>query len=132
MKLRYLNQEDDADPMNGTLIADSEKLANLLDSNRNKTPFVAELRGENGYMLIFGIGLGVACVEHRGIDGDLPYLMAVSLRRPVKRGDVKFLCGGTPTPIPARNIISFDELREIALHFLETGERSDAVSWESI
>jgi hypothetical protein len=37
-----------------------------------------------------------------------------------------------PTPIPARHILSFEERKQIVLHFLATGERSNAVSWESI
>ena len=132
MKVRYLNQQDQSDVMNGTVIAESAKLAELLESKRDQRPFAAELRGDNGFMLVFGIGLGLGFVEHRRINGDLPYLMAVSPKRPLKKGDVEFLCGGTPTPIPARNIITIDELKQIALHFLETGGRSNAVSWEPV
>lgn len=132
MNVRYLNQQDRSDAMNGAVIAERKKLSDLLDSKRNQRPFTAELCGENGFMLVFAIGLGLGFVEHRRIDGDLPYLVAVSPRPPVKRGGIEFLCGGTPTPIPARNIISFDEVKEIALHFLQTGERSEAFVWESI
>jgi Immunity protein Imm1 len=132
MRVRYLNQQDDSDPMNGEVIGESDKLAKILDSKRNEVPFVAELRGDNGFMLVFGIGLGLGCVEHRHTNGDVPYLVAVSPRQPIKNGDIEFLCGGTPTPIPARNILRSDELRKIALYFLETGERSDAFAWEPI
>jgi hypothetical protein len=58
--------------------------------------------------------------------------MAVSQTPPMKNGDVEFLTANTLTPIPARYILSFDEFKQIALHFLETGERSDAVKWEEI
>ena len=40
--------------------------------------------------------------------------------------------GGTATPIPARYILSFDELKKVVIYFLETGERINAVSWEAI
>ena len=65
-------------------------------------------------------------------DGDLPYLMAVSHNPPMRSGDAEFLTANTPTPVPARYILSVEELKEIALHFLETGERSDAFAWENI
>jgi len=104
----------------------------LLESKRNETPFVAELRGDNGFMLVFGIGVGIGCVEHRRTDGDPPYLMAVSQRRPIESEDIEFMCAGTPTPIPAGNIVSFDELKQIVLYFLQTGGRSDVVSWEPV
>jgi hypothetical protein len=71
-------------------------------------------------------------VQYSRLNGDPPYLVALSARRPVKKGFVEFLAGNTPTPIPARNVLSFDELRQIALHFIETGERSEAFSWEPI
>jgi hypothetical protein len=132
MNLQYLNQQDDSDPMNGSVIVKSADLMELLDSKRNEAPFVAELRGDNGFMLVFGIGGGIGCVEHRRTDGDLPYLMAVSQHPPIESGDIEFLCGGTPTPIPGRNILSFAELKQIATRFLETGERSDLVSWELV
>ena len=132
MKVRYLNQQDGSDPMNGTVVAESVDLAEFLDSKQNESPFVAELRGDNGFMLVFGIGGGIGCVEHRSTDGHPPYLMAVSPDRPIKSGDIEFMCGGTPTPIPARNILRFAELRQIATHFLATGERSDLVSWEPV
>jgi hypothetical protein len=78
MKVRYLNQQERSDSMNGAVIAERATLAELLKSKRNQTPFVAELRGDNGFMLVFGIGLGLAFVEHTRINGDLPYLLAAS------------------------------------------------------
>lgn len=132
MKVRYLNQQDDSDPMNGTVIAGNAKLAVLLDRRRNDAPFVAELRGDNGFMLVFGMGAGIGCVEYRRTDGDPPYLMGISSHPTVESGDIEFMCGGTPTPIPARNILEFGELKQTLIHFLETGERTDLISWESV
>jgi hypothetical protein len=50
----------------------------------------------------------------------------------MKRGYVEFLTANTPTPVAARYIISFDELKEVVLYFLQTGERSDAVVWQKL
>lgn len=132
MKVRYLNQQDKADPMNGAVIAESKKLAELLSSRQGDAPFVAELRGDNGFELVLGIGPDIGFVEHRRIDGCLPYLVAAPAYPRIRSGNVEFLTADTPTPIPARYILNFDELKQIALHFLETGERSDAFSWNSI
>ncbi len=132
MIVRYRNNQDKYDPRNETAIAGGTNLSELLDDVRKRTPFIAELCGDNGFELVLGIGGDFAFVEHRRIDGDLPYLMAISARPQLKTGDVEFLTANTPTPIAARYILSFDELKQIALHFLETGERSDTVTWDSI
>jgi hypothetical protein len=50
----------------------------------------------------------------------------------VSSGDVEFLAANALTPIAARYVLSFEELRQIALYFLGTGRRSDIVSWESV
>ncbi len=132
MKVTYLNHEDDLDPMNRTEITSSAHLAKLLDDRRQKPPFVAHLAADNGFKIVFGVSTDLACVEHRRSNGAPPYLMAVSPRPSMQSGYFEFLAGGTPTPIPARNIITFDEMKQIAQHFLERGERSDAFSWEAV
>jgi hypothetical protein len=79
---------------------------------------------------MFGSGPDFGCAEYRRSNGDLPYLMAVSPRPPMKSGYVEFLAGGTLTPFAARYIISFNELQQVLIHFLETGQRSNAVLWQ--
>ena len=132
MKVRYLNYQNELDPMNGAIITENAKLAKLLVDRRNEHPFLAELSGDNGFHIEFGIGGDVGCVQYSSVDGKGPYLMAVSPRPRRKSGHVEFLTANTPTPVPARNILSFDELRQIALYFLETGQRSNAFSWEPV
>lgn len=132
MKVIYLNYQNEADPMNSAEITDKATLTQLLDSRRNEIPFLAELSGDNGYHIEFGIGGRFACVQYSRSDGQPPYLVAVPPRPHMKSGDVEFLTADTPTPVPARNILTFDELKQIALHFFETGERSDAFSWEPV
>jgi hypothetical protein len=77
-----------------------------------------------------GISEKFGCAQYSSLNGDPPYLMAMSPEPPLKRGFVEFLLGGTPTPSPARYVIRFDELKEILNHFLETGKPSDAFSWQ--
>jgi hypothetical protein len=132
MKVQYRNNQDESDLHHGSSITEIAKLSELLERARRKSSFIAELRGDNGFELVMGIGTDFCCVEHRRIDGDLPYLMAVSSHPPMLAGEVEFLTANTPTPIQARYILGFEELKQIALHFLATGERSDSVSWEAI
>lgn len=132
MRVRYHNLEDELDPMNRTEITGRAKLGELLDDRRTKQAFVAELVADNGFKIVFGISADFGCVEYISTDGDLPYLMAVSPHPPIVSGYFEFLLGGTATPIPAREILTFDEMKKIAMHFLETGERSDAFSWEAV
>jgi hypothetical protein len=130
MILRYLNHQDKYDALNGKPILQPEKLSELLHRRRNQRPHVAELSADNGLQIVFAISTDLCCAEYRRIDGVPPYLMAISPHRSMKRGCVEFFAGNTPTPIAARYIINFEELKEIALYFLQTGEKSSAVSWQ--
>lgn len=132
MIVRYFSHQDKFDALNGKSIDRAEKLAELLHRRRNLRPFVGEITGDNGFQIVFGISTDLCCAEHRRTNGELPYLMAISPHPRVKRGYVEFYAANTLTPIPARNIISFDELKQVALHFLKTGERSNVVLWEAI
>jgi hypothetical protein len=128
----FRNYQDKLDPNNGRAISSADELATFLDQMRTAIPFIAHFSGPADFRIEFGIGGDFGCVQISRMDDDPPYLMAVSADRPIKSGDFEFLCGNTPTPIPARHILSFEELKQIVLHFLATGERSNAVSWESI
>ena len=129
MKVRYVNRQDKSDPMNDTDIADENQLRALLDQRRHRAPFIADLAADNGYELVIGIGVEYGCAQYSRLDGEPPYLMAISSQPQVMSGVIDFSTNETPTPCAARYIISFDELKEVAVHFLRTGERSDAVSW---
>jgi hypothetical protein len=131
MKVWYVNQQDRSDPMNRSVLVDADQLTELLDGWRNSVPFMADLTGDNGFELLIGLGRNLGCAQFSRADGEPPYLMAVSSHPPpVSAGYVEFLAAGAPTPVAARYIISFDELKQIACHFLDTGVRSDAVSWQ--
>lgn len=132
MIVRYLSHQNKFDPLNGQVIAGSGQLIDLLKSRRHQPPFIADLSADNGFQIVFGLGPEFCCVEYTRVDGDLPYLMAVSPHPRIKEGDVEFLAANTLTPIAARYILTFDELMEIADHFLKTGGRNDAFLWDSI
>ena len=68
------------------------------------------------------------------INGDLPYLLTLASDHngPADEDYVEFLFGGTLTPIPSRNCIPFELLKQVAVEFLNTGNRSQVVSWEEI
>ena len=130
MIVRYDNEQDELDPMNRTVIGSSAQLSELLDGRRNNAPFFVRLSGDNGFEIMTGIGGNVGCVQYSRSDGSPPCLMAVSSRPVMKRGCVEFLTANTPTPIAARYIISFDEVKAVAIDFLKAGGRSNVVSWQ--
>ena len=132
MKTVYRNQQDDDDPLNGAAVAGGENLVELLDLRRRRVPFIAELSADNGFQLTIGIGSDVSFAQYRKISGALPYLVAVPPHPRLKVRYVDFLINNTPTPIPGRYVLTFEEMKQIALHFLETGERSESFVWESI
>jgi hypothetical protein len=132
MKTIYSNQQDKNDPLNGSEIGSSAELAQLLDQARTKKPFFIRLSGDNGSELMIGIAGNIGCIQHSRLERGYPNLIAVSSCPPMRRSYVEFLTANTPTPVAARYIISFDELKRVVLHFLRTGELSDAVHWQKL
>lgn len=130
MIVRYLNHQDEFDPMNGQAIEQPDKLSEMLHRRRNLRPFVAWLTSDKGSQMTLGISTDRCCAQYSSSDGSPPYLMAISPHPRMKRGCVEFFAANTPTPFAARYIITFDELKEVALHFMQTGGRSDAVFWQ--
>src|ERR1700683_1098600 len=130
MIIYFRNYQDERDPNHRRAISSEDELISLLDRARSEAPFIAEFCGAGDFHIEIGIGGDFGCVQYSRVDGTPPYLMAVSQRPAMKRGYIEFQCGGTPTPIPARNILRFDELREVVLHFMRTGERSNMAAFQ--
>jgi hypothetical protein len=132
MILRFLDHQDETNPINGLVIADDEQLLKILDGFRTREPFFAEFHGDNGYKLLIGIGRTVGCVQYSRSDDDAPYLMAVARDPRAEEKSFEFLAGNTPTPVPGRYILPLEQVKKIAQYFRETGARSASVSWEEI
>jgi hypothetical protein len=128
----FRNYQDERDPNHGRAISSEDDLSGVLDEARKRPPFIAEFSSAGDFELTVGIGGDFGGVQFSRMDGRPPYLMAVSPRPPMRRGVVEFMCGGTPTPIGSSNILRFDELKEILVHFMRTGERSSAVAWRPV
>jgi hypothetical protein len=117
----------------GEAISSPEQLAAAIDRVATREPACHELLGENGCSLMMGIGRTLGCVQFSHQDYDPPYLLATT--EEAKRsgeGDMEFLMGETPTPIRKRYCLPLDLVKEIAIHFLKTGEPSQAVEWEKV
>jgi hypothetical protein len=132
MHARFSDLQDEANPFNGTVINDSQMLSRILNDCQTRKPFIAKLESDNGYELTFGIGRSIGCVQHCRSDGMPPYLMAVGSNLILVEKYSTFLCGNTPTEIPARYILPAESLAEIIEHFCKTGDRISTVSWEQI
>ena len=132
MIIFFRNFQDKHDPNNGRAISSADDLVCLLEQMRSASPVIAEFCGPGDFDIQIGIGGKFGCVQYSRMDDNPPYLMAVSHHPPMKRGYIEFLCGGTPTPIGARNILTFDEMKDVVLDFLRTGDRSDKVSWRAV
>jgi hypothetical protein len=127
----FFDREDETDPQNGIEIECTEQLTGILESARSRTPFFAELVGENGFSLILGIG-GLGCAQYSPSDGDTPYLMAVDPTTRGAEGHMEFLARGTLTSVSMRYALSIERIREIAIQFLTDGTTSHNVTWEKL
>jgi hypothetical protein len=129
MIVYFRNFQDKRDPDHGRVISSDDELSALLDRKRLASPFIAEFCGAHDFELTIGLGGDYGCAQCNQVDGSPPYFMALSHQPPMKRGCIEFQCGGTPTPIAARYIVRFDELKQIVLDFVNAGIKSDAVFW---
>jgi hypothetical protein len=133
MMTRFLDLEDDHNPLNGTVIQNRSQLKVLFTSFRDRAPFLGELTGDNGFRIILGLGkTDQACVQFSTTDNLPPYLVAISPSATSSEVDMEFLMGGTPTPISRRNCLPLGLVEEIAATFVETGKRMLDVDWEEV
>jgi Immunity protein Imm1 len=132
MKAVFSDMQDYSTSLDGATVRDRNELFAVMDSARDREPFVCELEGENGYKLMLGIGKDVGCVQYSPIDGDIPYLMALAPGNHYEGEYIEFLMGNTPSSIPRRNCLPLEMVKEIAAYFIETGGRWSAVSWEEV
>ena len=116
----------------GSRVRNEQELDALLQSFKDRRPFLFELVGENGTSLLIGYGPDMCCVQHSTSDGEPPYLMALSDETMENEPFVDFLTGNTPTPIPRRFCLPIDRVQKIVQYFLSHGEKSSAVEWEEI
>jgi hypothetical protein len=132
MNAIFKDLQDHSSRLNGAAVHNRHELFAVLESARDREPFGCELEGENGYKLTLGIGKHVGFVQHGSVDGDTPYLVAVAAVTHWHHDYAEFLVGDTPTPIPQRFCLPFEMVKEIAAHFVETGQRSPTLAWEEL
>jgi Immunity protein Imm1 len=132
MKTHFFDLLDNANPLNGNSIENLAELQNLLESVRDRLPFIAELIGDNGFKLTFVLGTTEGCVQFCSVELEPPYLMAVNPNLRDSEGEVEFLMGGALTPVSKRYCLHYDAFVEIAAEFVQTGERKRDVLWEEL
>lgn len=132
MIIYFRNYQDERDPDQGRLISSEDEVASLLDRKRQASPFIAEFCGADDFEITVGLGGDYGFVQYNLIDGATPYLMALSRQPPMRRGCIEFMCGGTLTPVAARYIMRFHEVKQVVLNFARTGGKSDSVLWREL
>jgi hypothetical protein len=130
MMITFYDMEDEENPLNGTVVRNSDELRRILRGLRGREPFACELEGEHGAGLVLGIGRVGTAQYSREDDG--PYFLAVTNRKVIAGTEVEFLAGGTPTPFDARFCLPFGDIIKIAVYFMETGEACPSFTWEMI
>ena len=111
-------------------VASVEQLRTLLAPLSGQEPGFIELDAASG-LLQLGVGGPFACAQFTTRDNEPRYLSARP-RTVRAAGDIEFLCGGTPTPIPRELCLSFKEAVEIAEYFFETGARNPEFQWAEV
>jgi len=126
--VRFFDLDDKSNPFNELAINDPERLAALLDILRTRELFVARLAGEHDCCLDIGIGGDVGSVLCAF--EDRPCLLALAAPADRMQDAAEFMLGGQPSYVPAKFILPFEKVREIAIHFQQTGALCPAFRWE--
>ncbi len=132
MKTHFFDLLDNANHLNGTSIENLAEFQNVLESVRDRLPFIAELIGDNGFKLTFVLGTTEGCVQFCSVEPEPPYLIAVNSDVRDSEEEVEFLMGGTLTPVSIRYCLPYDALVEIVAEFIQTGERKHDMLWEEL
>jgi hypothetical protein len=111
---------------------DAEELLGLLRERRPSTPRFCSMRTADGTLTI-GVG-EEGCVQFTSPDAAPPYLMAAPIEgRPEGSSEfLEFLAGGTPSQVPRQFALPWTVVEQVVRTFIETGRRSEHVSWVSI
>lgn len=131
MMAQFFDRQDIDNPLNGTSITKLSELRSALKSTRGRSPFFAELIGDNGFKLLLGIGSDEGCAQFSSVDGSPPYFMAVAPDGG-EEGEKVFLIGDTASPVLKRYCLPYDAIEAIAETFLQIGRRKSDVVWEEI
>jgi Immunity protein Imm1 len=132
MIVTFYDRQDIRNALNGTLIVDGEHVVALIESLKERPPFFCELVGANDCNLLIGIGGDIGCAQFSCEDGNTPFWIATSPATKAEEGFVDFLMADTPTPVPARYCLPYDAVKDIIVHFVNTGLRNPAADWEQI
>jgi Immunity protein Imm1 len=132
MNVKIFDRNEASNPLNGSIIRDSRRLAEILHGVKDRKPFFYELVGENGFNLLVGVAASYGCVQYSRDDGEPPYLMAVLNNAVADERYKEFLFANTLTPVPARCCMPLGTIVEIATFFQETGRASPDVLWEEV
>ena len=132
MKITFFDRRGASSPYNNEVVDTATDLLDILENLQDREPFFCELVGENGFNLLLGVGGNVSCAQYSPSDGSTPYLMAKLEGKAETNRYAEFVINNTITPVPDRYSIPFETAKQIAAHFLETGQRSPLVSWEEV
>jgi len=132
MDVRFYDRQDRSNPNHGALVQDRAWLMARIDELRDRDPCFCELEAENGFGLLLGVGQDRGCAQYSALDGSPPYLMATDASVDDDEDYMEFLTANTDTPVPTRYCLPIGEIKEIASHFLGTGERTREYVWEEI
>ena len=128
----FYDRQDEQNELNGTALV-MEQIGSLLSSLHNRDPFFFELVRDDGTTLLVGYAGDCGCAQFSATDGSPPYWLA---REPDRgeacEGNVEYLIGGTPTPVPNSNTLTRSMLVGAIEYFVSEGGRLPALLWDEV
>ena len=115
-------------------ISEEHNLRDLLYNLLKQEPRVVIIEISNIGIFTLGVGLPYGCVQYSK-DWEPPYLMALNSATSLETSsddELEFDSGGTPTPIPLRQCLPFDQVVGIVIYCFKNKELPQYIKWEEI
>jgi hypothetical protein len=130
MKITYQNLTDENDPDNGREFSSTKDVIRLMTviTPSRRRPYSFDLLADNGRILTVGIE-GEFGIAQYTVKAGGPFVMAVD-QSTYHLGDLKFVVGGTLTPVSGRYRVPTTKIEHTVKAFVATGELTMQVEWE--
>jgi hypothetical protein len=132
MKIMFRSLQDNDSLDNECVIPDAKHMLRILDDVRKGEPTVCELISDSGRELMLGIGPKFGFAQYKASDGEPPYFITAKDAGNASRCFYEYWAGGTLSEIPVKYCLPIDIIRELAVHFFETGQRGSSAKWVTL
>jgi hypothetical protein len=120
-----------AERTTGVGVTSIGSLRDRLNEVAQQEPRIIDMVSPTGNRLQLGLGSAFGCAQLIRENNMPPYLCAIA-ERSIAKGDVEFLLGGTPTPVPPERCLPVEQAMRIAEYFFTNDAADPTTRWVEV